>query len=109
MISLRVRISHIPRRDPAFRAAIERACVAAYLNGVDIATPDAALIVEEHLRAHGYPETEIRLGRTVEDYRQGVSNWLVRRDGRVRAKGATQHADPGIESMVGMGSPPVGE
>jgi hypothetical protein len=109
MISHRVRISHIPRHDPAFRAAIERACVAAYLNGVGIDTPDAALIVEEHLRTHGYPETEISLGRTVEDYRQGVSNWVVRRDGRMRAKGATQRADPEIGCVVGMGSPAVDE
>jgi hypothetical protein len=91
MTNHRVRIGLVPRLDLTFRAAMEQACIAASLAGVDIDTPEAALIVEEHLRSHGYPNAEISLARSVDDYRSRVSNWLVRRDGRPGPLGRTEH------------------
>ena len=78
----RIRIELRPRVDLKFRAALERACVAASLSGAALDTPDAARIVEEELRSGGYPNTEISLFRSVEEYRNRVSNWVAWRDGR---------------------------
>jgi hypothetical protein len=78
----RIRIDLRPRRDPAFRVALEGACVAASLAGADLDMPDAARIAEEELRAGGYRNAEITIFRSVEEYRNRVSNWVVWRDGR---------------------------
>jgi hypothetical protein len=77
----RIRIDLRPRGDPAFRVALEGACVAAALAGKDLDMPDAARIVEEELRAGGYPNAEVSIFRSVEEYRNRVSNWVVWRDG----------------------------
>lgn len=84
MMNIRVRIRYVPLTDFAFGAAVQEACAAASLAGVDIDTPDAARVAEEYLGTHGYPNVEIRLFRTVEEYRTRATNWLVRRDGRRR-------------------------
>ena len=79
-----MRIRLVPPADAAFRAVVERACLAASIAGVGLDTPDAARIVEEELRAGGYPRAEVGLFRSVEDVRSHVSNWIVWRDGRSR-------------------------
>ena len=81
-IEHRIRIDLRPRVDLRFRAALEDACVAASLAGADLDTPDAARIVEEDLRSGSYPNAEISLFRSVEEYRNRVSNWVAWRDGR---------------------------
>ena len=81
-IEHRIHIDLRPRMDLTFRAALERACVAASLAGADLDTPDAARIVEESLRSGGYPNAEISLFRSVEEYRNRASNWVAWRDGR---------------------------
>ncbi len=99
-----VRIGYLPRLDHAFQAAIERACLAASLTGVDIDTPDAALIAEDHLRSHGYPNAAISLARSVQDYRNRISRWHVRRDGRPGASGRTER--PAALGAPGLGWAP---
>lgn len=93
MLNIKVRIRYVPLTDLAFGAAVREACVAASLAGVDIDTPDAARVAEEHLGTHGYPDVEVRLFRTVEEYRSRATNWLIRRDGRGRAIPG-RHASP---------------
>jgi len=83
-IEHRVRIDFRPPADLAFRAALERACLAASVAGAELDTPDAARIVEEELRSGSYPNAEISLFRSVEEYRNRVSNWVAWRDGRPR-------------------------
>ena len=83
-VSHRLRIDLRPRADLEFRAALERASVAASLAGAELDTPEAARIVEDELRSDGYPSTEISLFRSVEEYRNRVTNWTVWRDGRQR-------------------------
>jgi hypothetical protein len=82
MINRRTRIDLRPPSDTRFRAAIERACIAASLTGVELDTPDAARIVRDEVRSDGYPNAEISVFRTVEEFRNRVSNWIVWRDGR---------------------------
>jgi hypothetical protein len=96
--SHRVRIRLIPRLDDLFRATFERACVAALIDGADIDTPEAARLVEDHLRSHGYPDAEVQLFRSVEDYRRRTSNWVVRRE---RAQGLAPHASNHRGSVKG--------
>ena len=81
-VSHRLRIDLRPRADVEFRAALERASVAASLAGAEFDTPEAARIVEEELRSGGYPSAEISLFRSVEEYRNRVSHWVAWRDGR---------------------------
>jgi hypothetical protein len=83
-IEHRIRIDLRPRVDLTFRAALERACLAASVAGAELDTPEAARIVEEELRSGGYPDAEISLFRSVEEYRNRVSNWVAWRDGRPR-------------------------
>jgi hypothetical protein len=78
----RIRIELRPRIDLTFREALEHACVAASVAGAELDTPQAARIVEEELRDGGYPDAEISVFRSVEEYRNRVSNWVVWRDGR---------------------------
>jgi hypothetical protein len=87
----RTRIDLRPPLDLTFRSAFERACVAASLAGAELDTPDAARIVEDELRSDGYPNAEISLFRSVEEYRNRVSNWVAWRDGRPRAIRASRH------------------
>jgi len=81
-VTHRLRIDLRPRADLEFRAALERASVAASLAGAELDTPEAARIVEDELRSDGYPSTEISLFRSVEEYRNRVSHWVAWRDGR---------------------------
>ena len=81
-VNHRLRIDLRPRADLEFRAALERASVAASLAGAELDTPEAARIVEDELRSGGYPSTEICLFRSVEEYRNRVSHWVAWRDGR---------------------------
>ena len=81
-VTHRLRIDLRPRADLEFRAALERASVAASLAGAELDSPEAARIVEDELRSDGYPSTEISLFRSVEEYRNRVSNWVAWRDGR---------------------------
>jgi hypothetical protein len=87
----RTRIDLRPPLDLTFRAAFERACVAASLAGAELDTPDAARIVEDELRSDGYPNAEISLFRSVQEYRNRVSNWVAWRDGRPRAIEGSRH------------------
>ena len=80
------------------------------------ARADAALTAEirrihvrsrgKYLGTHGYPNAEIRLFRTVEEYRGQATNWLIRRDGRGRARPrrqvslSTQHDELGPSSSA---------
>jgi hypothetical protein len=84
-----------PPLDLAFRAAFGRACVAASLAGAELDTPDAARIVEDELRSDGYPKAEISLFRSVEEYRNRVSNWVVWRDGRPPKRERDRISRPG--------------
>jgi hypothetical protein len=84
MLNIRVRIRYVPPTDLAFGAAVQEACAAASLAGLDIDAPDAARVVEEYLGTHGYPNVAISLFRTVDEYRSQATNWLIRRDGRGR-------------------------
>jgi hypothetical protein len=86
----RIRIDIRPAVDLTFRAALERACLAASLAGAELDTPDAAGIVEDKLRSDGYPNAEISLFRSVEEYRNRVSNWVAWRDGHPRRKEGSQ-------------------
>ena len=65
-VTHRLRIDLRPRADLEFRAALERASVAASLAGAELDTPEAAQIVEDELRSDGYPSMEISLFRSVE-------------------------------------------
>lgn len=78
----RVRIGLMPSLDLAFRAAFERACIETCLAGVEFDTPDAARIAQDALRSNGYPMAEIRMFRSVNEYVNHASNWLVLRDGK---------------------------
>lgn len=91
----RIRIDLRPRTDLTFRAALERACVAASLAGADLDTPDAARIVEEGLRSCGYPNAEISLFRSVEEYRNRASYWVAWRDGRPHKRERNTSFGPG--------------
>jgi len=84
MTSHRVRINLLPARDQAFRAAFLRAVAGASFAEVDVDMPESARLVEDRLRVDGYPNADIRLYRTVDEYRDHVANWVVRRDGRAR-------------------------
>jgi hypothetical protein len=77
----RVRIRLVPNNDPAFRAALERACLAAAMGVHTIDDPEGARFAEDHLRSNGYASAGIRLIRSVDEYRGHISNWLVWRDG----------------------------
>jgi hypothetical protein len=87
----RIRIDVRPHVDPTFRAALERACVAASIAGAELDTPDAASIVEQELRTGGYPQAEISLFRSVEEYRTHICNWVVWRDGRPPGGSRSRH------------------
>lgn len=94
MTNCKVRIRYLPATDHVFTAAVQEACAAAALAGVDIDLPEAAGIAEEHLRSLGYPDVEIRLFRTVDEYRNRETNWVVRRDraGHVRGSAGPRGA-----------------
>lgn len=110
MMNIRIRIRYVPPTDLAFGAAVQEACAAASLAGVDIDAPDAARVAEEYLGTHGYPNVEIRLFRTVEEYRRRAANWLIRRDGRGRAMPgrhasvSTQHDEHGAARVDPRGA-----
>jgi hypothetical protein len=97
----RIRIDLRPRVDPTFRAALERASVAALLAGAEIDTPEAARIVEEELRSDGYPNAEISLFRSVDEYRIGVSHWVAWRDGRPRRADRSHHQRRADRARIG--------
>lgn len=99
----RIRIGLRPRQDLAFRLAFERACVAASLRGAELDTPDGARIVEEELRSRGYPSAEISLFRSVEEYRNRVSNWVAWRDGRPRSRALTRDGPARIDDHERLG------
>jgi hypothetical protein len=105
----RVRIDLHPRSDLMFRAALERACLAASVAGAELDTPDAARIVEEELRSVGYPNAEISLFRSVEEYRKRVSNWVAWRDGRPRNKEGHRHDGPRTDGVDRMRQARAGE
>lgn len=105
----RIRIDLRPRTDPMFRAAFQRACVTASVAGAELDSPDAARIVEEELRSGNYPKAEISLFRSVEEYRNRVSNWVAWRDGRPRNRERNRHDEPRIDRVDRMGQAPVGE
>jgi broad specificity phosphatase PhoE len=90
-MTCRIRIDLRPRADLTFRSALERACVAASLAGAELDTPDAARIVEDELRSHGYPNAEISLFRSVEEYRNRVANWVAWRDGHSQRAEGSRH------------------
>ena len=76
-MELRTRIYLQPALDPTFRRAFERACLAASVAGAELDTPDAARIVEEELHSGGYPNAQVSLFRSVQEFRNHVSNWVV--------------------------------
>lgn len=99
IMKCRIRIDLRPRIDLTFRAALEGACVAASLAGAELDTPEAARIVEDELRSHGYPNAEISLFRSVEEYRNRASNWVAWRDGRPQRGERSRHE----QTRVGRG------
>ena len=110
MTNHRVRIRYVPPTDLAFGAAVKDACAAASLAGFDIDTPDAARIAEEHLGCHGYPNAEIRLFRSIEEYRSRATNWVVHREGRIatdvgRPAPARNHLVRRVGPLPAGGSP----
>jgi hypothetical protein len=108
-MNVRVHIDLRPRTDLMFRAAFERACVAASVEGAELDSPDAARIVEEELRSGGYPNAEISLFRSVEEYRNRVSNWVAWRDGRPRSKERNRHDEPRTDRVDRIGHAGAGE
>jgi hypothetical protein len=105
----RIRIDLRPRVDLTFRAALERACVAASLAGAELDTPDAARIVEEEIRSGGYPNAEISLFRSVEEYRNRVSNWVAWRDGRPHTRERSAHDRARTDRGDRLEQAPLGE
>ena len=81
----RIRIGLRPGEDRSFRSAFEQACIGVFLAGVELDTPDAARIARDGLRSSGYPNAEISMFRSVNEYLNHASNWLVWRDGRPNA------------------------
>ena len=105
----RIRIGLRPRQDLTFRVAFERACVAASLTGAELDTAEAARIVEEELRSGGYPNAEISVFRSVEEYRNRVSNWVAWRDGRPQKSERSTHEQARIDGDNRLGQAPMGE
>jgi hypothetical protein len=105
----RIRIDLRPRIDSAFRAALEGACVAASLAGAEIDTPEAARIVEDELRSRGYPNAEISLFRSVEEYRNRASNWVAWRDGHPQSGEGSRHEEARVGRRDRVGKLATGE
>ena len=82
----RIRVRLVPGMDASFRAAFEQACLAALTAGIDLDSAEAAQLAREQLRSIGYPRARIWTFRSVEEYRNRISNWLVWRDGQTQER-----------------------
>jgi hypothetical protein len=76
---LKVEIS--PLDDPAFHAAVDEGIALVRSGPTPLASPIAAGIAEEHLRAAGFADASVRWREAPDDTMGQKAIWIVRRDG----------------------------
>lgn len=77
-----LKIQIVEWKDRTFVTEIETACRAMTLAGVRLDTIDAAQVVQDALRTHGYPAAVVEYRRSVDEALAGIAHWRVLRDGR---------------------------
>jgi hypothetical protein len=78
----RVQIRLQPQDDRAFHEVFELALGAVSASLTELDAPEAAGVAEDFLRGHGYPAATVDYSRSIDEYLQHISHWLVWRDGR---------------------------